>query len=88
MSVDGRISYYIDKYGVFHKSSRRIVKKKNAPSFPDSANPKASSTWLRLIIMFWNARVMKAAFRFGVAAIIMNQYERLGFALLLLCFTV
>ncbi|RZC32776.1 hypothetical protein BDFB_007553 [Asbolus verrucosus] len=88
MGTDGRISYYIDKYGVFHKSLRRSKKSKDLSSLPDNTTPKPSSTWLRLIMMFWNPRVMKAAFRFGVAAVIMNQYERLGFALLLLCFTI
>ncbi|EFA05874.1 hypothetical protein TcasGA2_TC008683 [Tribolium castaneum] len=86
MAPEGRISYYIDKYGVFHKSGGKNDKPVNAPAFETSVT-RPSSTWLRLIIMFWNARVMKAAFRFGVAAIIMNQYERLGFAVLLLCFT-
>jgi hypothetical protein len=88
MVREGRISYYIDKYGVFHKSTKKPENRKCLSSFPENAPAKPSSTWLRLIMMFWNARVMKAAFRFGVAAIIMNQYERLGFALLLLCFTI
>lgn len=80
------VSYYIDKYGVFH----RILQKRYNPiskKLSIDTKPKVSATWLRLIVMFWNARVMKAAFRFGIAAVIMNQYERLGFAVLLLCFT-
>lgn len=86
MRPEGRISYYIDKYGVFHKSGGKS-ERPIAPLVQRGVG-KPSATWLRLIVMFWNARVMKAAFRFGLAAIIMNQYERLGFAVLLLCFTI
>lgn len=88
MASEGRISYYIDKYGVFHKVTEGIKSRTNVEVITEKVAVKASSTWLRLIVMFWNARVMKAAFRFGVAAVVMNQYERVGFALLLLCFAV
>nr|CAH7742281.1 unnamed protein product [Callosobruchus chinensis] len=90
MNPSNRVSYYIDKYGVFH----RIFRNQDVPVtvFPKNVvkeeTPKPCKTWLRLIVMFWNARVLKTAFRFGVAAIIMNQYERLGFAALLLCFAI
>lgn len=84
MPPEGRVSYYVDRYGIFH----RILGKNDSSLGRANVNmtPKVCSTWLRLIMMFWNVKVMKAAFRFGVAAIIMNQYERLGFAVLLLCF--
>lgn len=84
--------YFMDRYGFFHKFLNQSRVQETAPNiateFPLSSDavPKASSTWLRLIIMFWNPRVMKAAVRFGVAALVMNQYERLGFAVFLLCF--
>lgn len=41
--------------------------------------------WLRFITIFWNARVLKTAVKFGLAALIMNRYERIGFAILMLC---
>lgn len=44
------------------------------------------AVWLRFIVLFWNPRVLKAAVKFGLAAMIMNKYERLGFAIMLLCF--
>lgn len=82
-SGQGRISYFVDKYGVFHKKSQETKSQSLAMECH-----KPASTWLRLIIMFWNARVLKTALRFGVAAVVMNQYDRIGFALMLLCFTV
>ncbi|CAH2013152.1 unnamed protein product [Acanthoscelides obtectus] len=78
MNATTRVSYYIDKYGVFH----RIFRNQDVPvaTIPQrilkDEIPKPSATWLRLIMMFWNARVMKTAFRFGVAAIIMNHVCR------------
>lgn len=84
MPAEEKVSYYVNKYGVFH----RILQKQYHPvakKLSIDTKPKASATWLRLIVMFWNARVMKAAFRFGIAAVIINQYERPGFAVILLC---
>lgn len=89
MPFDARVSYYRDKYGVFH---RLLQNHENElpPIKVKLAEPiiKPTSTWLRLIMMFWNVRVMKSAFRFGVAAMIMNQYERLGLIVFILCFVV
>lgn len=87
MSFDGRISYYRDKYGIFH---RMVQNQHQAHSQAGVIVPdlKPTSTWLRLIMMFWNTRVMKTAFRFGLAAVVMNQYERLGLIVLILCFVV
>lgn len=84
MPLESRVSYYVDRYGIFHRILRKDDNSVERPNI--NVTPKVCSTWLRLIMMFWNVKVMKAAFRFGVAAIIMNQYERLGFAVLLLCF--
>lgn len=42
--------------------------------------------WLRFIVIFWSPRVLKAAVKFGLAAMIMNKYERIGFAIMMLCF--
>lgn len=86
MVYDEKVSYYIDKYGIFHRILRRSEHSFASQNILEQVNPKSCSTWLRIIMMFWNTRVLKAALRFGVAAVVMNQYERLGFALLLLCF--
>lgn len=86
MVYNEKVSYYIDKYGIFHRILRRPEHSYAVKPVTEQINPQVCSTWLRLIMMFWNTRVMKAALRFGVAAIVMNQYERLGFAVLLLCF--
>lgn len=88
MAPENRVSYYIDKYGVFHRilKNQSIAVDTNLNPTRTQEPPKVCSTWLRLIMMFWNTRVMVTAVRFGVAAVIMNQYERLGFAVLLLCF--
>lgn len=89
MYFQGRISFYRDKYGWFH---RLLNHPNNAPPSANVVLPEASlkptSTWLRLITMFWNTRVMKTALRFGIAAAVMNQYERLGLIVLILCFIV
>lgn len=88
MSFEGRVSYYRDKYSIFHKMLQTSkIAQRTSVILPDAAL-KPTSTWLRLIMMFWNTRVMKTAFRFGVAAAVMNQYERLGLIVLLLCFVV
>lgn len=87
MSFEGRVSYYQDKYGIFYRmlqNQHRALPQRSV-LFPDTVL-KPSSTWLRLIMMFWNTRVMKTALRFGVAAVVMNQYERLGLIVLILCF--
>lgn len=47
---------------------------------------KQCAAWLRFIVIFWSPRVLKTALKFGTAAFIMNRYERLGFAVLMLCF--
>lgn len=89
MSFEGRVSYYRDKYGIFYKLLRNQHKASpQAIVTLPNVVLKPSSTWLRLIMMFWNARVMKTALRFGVAAVVMNQYERLGLIVLILCFVV
>lgn len=83
---DSRVNFYlIEKYGVFHRILKQRNNTKPVPT-TRTVQPAVHSTWLRIIVMFWNVKVMKAAFKFGVAALIMNQYERLGFAALLLCF--
>ncbi|KAF5305369.1 hypothetical protein FQA39_LY09198 [Lamprigera yunnana] len=41
--------------------------------------------WLKFISIFWSTRILKAAIKFSLVALIMNRYERLGFALLMLC---
>lgn len=87
MPFEGRVSYYRDKYGIFHRLLEHHFRASSQASIilPDVAL-KPTSTWLRLIMMFWNTKVMKTAFRFGVAAVVMNQYERLGLIVLILCF--
>lgn len=89
MSLEERVNYYRDKFGIFHRILENQHRASSQPSIilPD-VDLKPTSTWLRLIMMFWNTKVMKTAFRFGVAAIVMNQYERLGLIVLLLCFVV
>lgn len=41
--------------------------------------------WLTFIGIFFSPRVMTAALKFGLAACLMNRFERLGFVIMLLC---
>lgn len=87
MSSERRVSYYREKYALFNKilQNQHNLEPKTNVLFSE-ATLRPHPTWLRLIMMFWNTRVMKTAFRFGVAAVVMNQYERLGLIVLILCF--
>jgi hypothetical protein len=41
--------------------------------------------WLTFIGIFFSPRVMTAALKLGLAACLMNRFERLGFVIMLLC---
>lgn len=82
---------YIDKFGFIHiKPKITII---NGPQTKISATHDETKSilrrecniWLKFITIFWSTRILKAAVKFSLVALIMNRYERLGFALLMLC---
>lgn len=87
-------AFYFDKYGYIHTRYLNTVKSRRISSNVQQTSPPATyngekrdiAPWLRFIIIFWSPRVMRTALKFGVAALIMNRYERLGFAIMMLCF--
>lgn len=87
--------FYFDKYGYIHSrylntfNSRTIgqnIQRKSSITTNSASEKKEIAPWLKFIIIFWSPRVMRTALKFGIAALIMNRYERLGFAIMMLCF--
>lgn len=90
----GIYGFYFDKYGYIHTrlvnvtkfhSANKNIERKHSIEAPN-VQRKDVAPWLRFIIIFWSPRVMRTALKFGIAALIMNRYERLGFAIMMLCF--
>lgn len=69
-----------EQSGIVEKSFGNVERYQNTE--------RECAVWLRFIIIFWSPRVLKTALKFGTAAFIMNRYERLGFAVLMLCFAI
>jgi hypothetical protein len=67
-------SCYIGAHGSIYTHKDTNVTKREPP------------VWLTFIGIFFSPRVMTAALKFGLAACLMNRFERLGFIIMLLCF--
>lgn len=90
--------FYLDRYGLIRSGNYTINKREENDvdstrstgainyNQPQSAEQQISLPWLKFITLFWNRRVLWAAIKFGLAALIMNRYERFGFAILIICF--
>lgn len=87
-NVATRYGFYFDRYGFLHTrciSKEELFVRSNQVN-KKNVSSKNCAVWLRFIVLFWSPRVMRAALKFGLAAMIMNKYERLGFAIMILCF--
>ena len=51
----------------------------------DISTKREPPVWLSFIRIFFSPRVMSVAVKFGLAACLMNRFERLGFVIMMIC---
>lgn len=94
--------FYLDRYGLIRSGNYTLdsnktaaiegntLQKKNVTQKDSTttAQQQIQLPWLKFITLFWNRRVLWVAIKFGLAALVMNRYERLGFAILVICLAI
>lgn len=77
---------YIDPHGrLYIRKHYSTTTHNNENRVKLQESRKECAVWLKFITIFWNPRVLKTAVKFSLAALIMSKYERIGFAVLMLC---
>lgn len=77
--------YYVDEHNIFNYKQIKIdqkLQKKEVNNIKEYCN-----IWLKFIALFWSKRVAIAAMKLIFTSFVMHRHERLGFLVMVICFT-